>query len=123
MERQDKDLAFMLQYENIAWYENGEVRILDRRIYPAKTAYVRCKDYRAVIAALRDMVTQSAGPYTAAAAGMALAAHQCREQTQGSADVSDDDCGYTGRDQKKRKAGRSYVRRREMLQESQANHK
>ena len=34
MERQDAGLAFMLQYENIAWYEDGEVRILDRRIYP-----------------------------------------------------------------------------------------
>jgi len=36
MERADKNLAFMLQYENIAWYENGKVRILDRRIYPTK---------------------------------------------------------------------------------------
>ena len=27
MERQDKGLAFMLQYENVAWYENGVVRI------------------------------------------------------------------------------------------------
>ena len=81
MERQDKDLAFMLRYENIAWYENGEVRILDRRVYPARIEYVRCKDYREVIAALRDMVTQSAGPYPAAAAGMALAAYQCREKS------------------------------------------
>lgn len=29
MERQDRGLAFMLQYENIAWYEKGAVRILD----------------------------------------------------------------------------------------------
>ena len=29
MERCDQDLAFMLQYENVAWYENGKVRILD----------------------------------------------------------------------------------------------
>ena len=28
MERADQDLAFMLQYENIAWYENGAVKIL-----------------------------------------------------------------------------------------------
>ena len=34
MERQDKDLAWMLQFDNIAWYEDGKVRILDRRIYP-----------------------------------------------------------------------------------------
>ena len=35
MERQDKGLAFMLQYENVAWFDGGEVRILDRRVYPA----------------------------------------------------------------------------------------
>lgn len=35
MERQDYNLPFMLQYENIAWfYEDGYVKILDRRIYP-----------------------------------------------------------------------------------------
>ena len=78
MERQDKDLAFMLQYENIAWYENGEVRILDRRIYPAKLSFVRCKTHQEVTQAIRDMVTQSAGPFTAAAMGMALAAWECR---------------------------------------------
>lgn len=78
MERQDKDLAFMLQYENIAWYENGEVRILDRRIYPAKISFVICKTHQEVTQAIRDMVTQSAGPFTAAAMGMALAAWECR---------------------------------------------
>ncbi len=79
MERQDKDLAFMLQYENIAWYENGEVRILDRRIYPAEISFVRCKTHQEVMQAIRDMVTQSAGPFTAAAMGMALAAWECRD--------------------------------------------
>lgn len=78
MERQDKDLAFMLQYENIAWYEDGEVRILDRRVYPAKIEYAVCKTYTEVAKAITDMVTQSAGPYTAAPMGMALAAWECR---------------------------------------------
>ena len=32
MNRADQGLAFMLQYENIARYEAGEVRILDRRV-------------------------------------------------------------------------------------------
>ena len=82
MERQDKDLAFMLQYENIAWYEDGEVRILDRRIYPSKISFVRCKTHQEVMQAIRDMVTQSAGPFTAAAMGMALAAWECRDQTE-----------------------------------------
>lgn len=78
MERADKDLAFMLQYENIAWFQDGEVRILDRRIYPAKTEFVVCSTYQEVAQAITDMVTQSAGPYTAAPMGMALAAWQCR---------------------------------------------
>ena len=26
-DRQDKDLAFMLKFENVAWYEDGKVRI------------------------------------------------------------------------------------------------
>lgn len=80
MERADKDLAFMLQYENIAWYEDGKVRILDRRIYPAKIEYVSCYTYQEVAKAVTDMVTQSAGPFTAAAMGMALAAYECRDE-------------------------------------------
>ena len=76
MERQDKDLAFMLNYENVAWYEEGTVRILDRRIYPARIEYAVCRSYEEVIAAIKAMVTQSGGPYLAAGMGMALAAHQ-----------------------------------------------
>lgn len=78
MERADKDLAFMLQYENVAWYDAGEVRILDRRVYPARKAFVVCKHHTEVMQAIRDMVTQSAGPYTAAPMGMALAAWECK---------------------------------------------
>jgi len=83
MERADKDLAFMLQYENIAWFSQGEVRILDRRCYPARTEFVLCHTYDEVAKAITDMVTQSAGPYTAAPMGMALAAWQCRDKTPG----------------------------------------
>ena len=82
MERQDKGLAFMLQYENVAWYDGGEVRILDRRVYPGKVSFVVCRDHLEVTRAIADMVTQSAGPYTAAAMGMALAAHECRDRTE-----------------------------------------
>ena len=80
--RPDRDLAFMLQYENIAWYENGAVRILDRRYYPRRVAFVICTHYVEVAQAIKDMVTQSAGPYTAAAMGMALAAYECREKSE-----------------------------------------
>ena len=82
MDRADKSLAFMLQYENIAWYENGAVKILDRRIYPRKIEFVTCHNHLEVVQALKDMVTQSAGPYTAAAAGMALAAFECRDKKE-----------------------------------------
>ena len=82
MERQDEGLAFMLRYENVAWYEDGAVRILDRRIYPAKTEFVTCRTHQEVAKAIKDMVTQSAGPYTAAPMGMALAAYECRDMKE-----------------------------------------
>ncbi len=82
MKRPDHDLAFMLQYENIAWYEDGAVRILDRRCYPRTVSFVTCRHYGEVAKAITDMVTQSAGPYPAAAMGMALAAYECRERSE-----------------------------------------
>lgn len=81
MERQDADLAFMLQYENIAWYDDGEVRILDRRIYPSRVEFVTCRTHQEVTQAITDMVTQSCGPFTAAPMGMALAAWECRNMS------------------------------------------
>ena len=80
MARADEGLAFMLRYENVAWYEDGAVRILDRRVYPARVSYVTCRSHQEVAQAIRDMVTQSAGPYAAAAMGMALAAYECRDR-------------------------------------------
>lgn len=82
MERQDKDMAYLLQYENVAWYESGTVRILDRRVYPYRKEHVVCTGYEEVARAIADMVTQSGGPYTAAAMGMALAGHQCKDRTR-----------------------------------------
>ena len=81
MQRADHDLAFLLRFENIAWYDGGKVRILDRRIYPAREAFVTCRTYFEVAKAITDMVTQSYGPFHAAAMGMALAAYECRGQT------------------------------------------
>lgn len=80
MERQDHDLAFLLRYENIAWYEDGKVNILDRRVYPARVEFVTCHSHQEVAKAITDMVTQSAGPYTAAPMGLALAAWECRDR-------------------------------------------
>lgn len=79
MIREDYNLPFMLKYENIAWfYDEGYVKILDRRIYPEKIVYVKCENYKEVSKAIADMVTQSAGPYTAVGMGMALAAYEAR---------------------------------------------
>ena len=78
MERMDQGMPFLLQYENVAWYESGRVRILDRRVYPREVRFEVCETYQEVVRAIADMVTQSAGPYTAVGMGMALAAHQVR---------------------------------------------
>ena len=80
MNRMDEGMPFLLQYENVAWYDGGKVRILDRRIYPTELRFVTCTDYREVVQAIADMVTQSAGPYTAVGMGMALAAWQVRDR-------------------------------------------
>ncbi len=82
MERQDYGMAFMLQYENVAWYDQGAVKILDRRIYPTEVRFVNCHTHQEVAQAIADMVTQSAGPYTAAGMGMALAAYECRHMKE-----------------------------------------
>ncbi len=81
MQRADHDLAFLFRFENIAWYEDGAVRILDRRIYPAEETFVTCHTHIEVAKAITDMVTQSYGPFHAAAMGMALAAYECRDKT------------------------------------------
>lgn len=95
MERQDKGLAWMLQFENIAWYEAGAVRILDRRIYPVEVVKVECRTHREVAEAIRDMVTQSAGPYMAASMGMALAAWECRGRSEAEQLKYLEDAAYT----------------------------
>ena len=80
MQRADHDLAFMLQYENVAWYEDGAVKILDRRVYPTTVRFEICRSHKEVALAIKDMVTQSAGPYSAAAMGMVLAAYECKDK-------------------------------------------
>lgn len=78
MERYDEGMPFLLKYENVAWYQDGTVRILDRRVYPREIIFVECKSYKDVVKAIQDMVTQSAGPYTALGMGMALACYESR---------------------------------------------
>jgi methylthioribose-1-phosphate isomerase len=54
------------------------VWILDRRKYPAAEEFVHCHDFRQVAKAIADMVTQSGGPWLAAALGMVSAARDAR---------------------------------------------
>ena len=75
MHRMDDNMPFLLRYENVAWYDRGKVRILDRRVFP-EVHFVECSTYREVRQAVADMVTQSTGPYAAVAMGMVLAAKQ-----------------------------------------------
>lgn len=75
MERQDRDMPFLLKYENVAWYDGGKVRILDRRVFP-EVRFVECATYQEVRQAVADMVTQSTGPYAAVGMGMVLAVRQ-----------------------------------------------
>ena len=82
MVRMDENMPFLLRYENVAWFENGTVRILDRRVYPTEVRFVECASYQEVVRAIADMVTQSAGPYTAVGMGMALAAWQVRDRKE-----------------------------------------
>ena len=56
MERMDRDMPFLLQYEHVAWFEKGKVRILDRRVYPTEVRFVVCTDYHEVVQAIADMV-------------------------------------------------------------------
>lgn len=76
MARADEGLGFLLRYENVAHYQNGDVFILDRRVYPAREEFVRCSNYTQVAQAIADMVTQSGGPWLAAALGMVQAARE-----------------------------------------------
>lgn len=69
-------LPFILNPHNIASYENGIVLIGNRRKYPLEKSFVRCKDVESVAQAIETMVTQGAGPWQAAACGLALAGRE-----------------------------------------------
>lgn len=80
MPRADDGLGFLLRYENIAWYRDGAVKILDRRVYPGNVEFVACRDYNEVAQAIADMVTQSGGPWMAAQQAMVMTAYQVQGQ-------------------------------------------
>jgi len=74
------DLPFILRRENTARYSDGEVLILDRRAYPAETRFECCGNPAEVARAIREMVTQGAGPAFAAGLAVAQAARVARDR-------------------------------------------
>jgi len=64
------------------------VLILDRRVFPERTEWVRAETPLEVAEAIRAMVTQSSGPLYAAYAGLELAALQARGLTVDAARAS-----------------------------------
>jgi methylthioribose-1-phosphate isomerase len=68
-------LPFLIQPHNVVHYEDGEVFVLDRRLYPFDRSFVRCKDFEETAKAIEDMVTQSEGPGYTAGYAMVQAAH------------------------------------------------
>jgi len=74
----DNGLPFLLKFKNVARYEDGKIIILDRRVYPNNIEYVTCDDYEDVAEAIRNMVTQSLGPWAASAYGMVNASRKAK---------------------------------------------
>lgn len=74
-------LPFISRNENTARYEDGEVLILDRRVYPFKVEFVRCRTVEDVAIAIEEMVTQSYGPGLAASYAMVLAARAGKDKS------------------------------------------
>ena len=66
-------LPFVLHPDNIARYADGAVWIGSRKDYPLQKRSVRCDSVEEVAQAIEQMVTQGAGPWQAAACGLALA--------------------------------------------------
>ena len=72
---------FLVRPENVVRYEDGIVRILDRRKYPFTVEFVDCATVEDVAVAIREMVTQSLGPGPTAGYAIAQAAREARSQS------------------------------------------
>lgn len=55
-------LPTVLRHSEIASYEDGILRTLDRRCYPKRKEYVEMRSVDEVVSAIREMVTQGGGP-------------------------------------------------------------
>lgn len=80
MERMDRDMPFLLQYEHVAWFEKGKVRILDRRVYPTEVRFVVCTGLPRGGTGHRGHGDPECRPLYRRGHGMALAAWQVRDK-------------------------------------------
>lgn len=65
-------------------WEAGALVLLDQRVLPEREAYVRCEDYRAVVAAIKTMVVRGAPAIGIAGAyGVVLAAREAYASAPG----------------------------------------
>ena len=78
--REDEGMGFLLQYENVAWFDinEGTLRILDRRVFPEKCEFVTCTSYTDAVQSIKLMVSQSGGQFAVAVMGMAYASYEAR---------------------------------------------
>ncbi len=67
-------LPFVVNPQNIARFEDGNVIIGDRRKYPFSKEFVTCGTVEDVAQAIKDMVTQGSGPWMAAANALRIVA-------------------------------------------------
>ena len=82
----DPSLPFIIQPDNISRYEDGNVLILDRRVYPFEVRFERCRTYEETATAIENMVTQSEGPGFATGHGMVQAGREARGKSAAAAE-------------------------------------
>ncbi|GAB2542079.1 s-methyl-5-thioribose-1-phosphate isomerase [Gracilibacillus alcaliphilus] len=74
---QAQDVPLLAYLHNTVRYEDQQVILLNRRLYPEETTYVVCEDYQQVAEAIEDMTIQGAIVIAIAAGyGFALALKQ-----------------------------------------------
>lgn len=69
-------LPFVVNPDNIARFDDGNVLIGDRRKYPFSKEFVTCTSVDEVAQAIKDMVTQGSGPWMAAVNALRMVSDQ-----------------------------------------------
>lgn len=80
-------LPFVVNPANIARFESGKVLIGNRSKYPFEQSFVTCKNVADVAQAIKDMVTQGAGPWMAAANALRFVTKQGTKELKKARDI------------------------------------